>query len=573
MILSTHNISSLYLHKLILPIILIISILTTGCFHQKDTSASRAEGKYTPLDSALNVLNIELTKVNDYRLQKENRLNALKKDLRTDSGGLNFKVANELFDEYKAFQSDSAFRYAAVMSKIADETEVPALRAKANMAFVDYFISVGFFKEASEMLGKTDSRFLTTDEKCNFYNLHTRLYRALCSYVGGEQSPLWPTYNNLIRDYLDSILNIAPSDSYIYAYTKIDREQLDNKNDEKAIADRKALLNRYVISDHEKAINYSRIAYSHLDAGKRKEAEYYLALSSIADLHSNTTETTSASMLANLLHEEGHNDEANLYIQKALDDAIFFNTRLRKYEISGYMPKIDQARYNWINDQIWNLAIVIAIILGLLVLAVILFIQLKKRKHALEQTNAELDNKTKEISKSHRQLAEANSLLNQTVEQLRETTEIKDRYIMQSLYVNTAFVNQVEEKCKEVVKAVKEKKYDDLKFLPYKMGIKEERQRIYRSFDEAFLKLFPNFIGELNKLFDAENHIIITNGELPMDVRIFALLRLGIADPADVAAYLNLSTKTVYVYKTKMKSLSNVGNNEFEDRVKAIPKP
>ncbi|MDE6770011.1 MAG: hypothetical protein K2J78_09845, partial [Muribaculaceae bacterium] len=336
---------------------------------------------------------------------------------------------------------------------------------------------------------------------------------------------------------------------------------------------RKDILSRYAKSNHEKAIYYSRLAHSHLDAGKRKEAEYYLALSSIADLHSNTTETTSATMLANLLHEEGRNDEAYPYIQMALDDATFFNTRLRKYEISGYMPKIDQARYNWINGQIWKLAIVIGIILGLLILAVILFLQLKKRKRTLEQTNAELDNKTKEISKSHRQLAEANSLLNQTVEQLRETTEIKDRYIMQSLYVNTTFVNQVEEKCKEVVKAVKEKKYDDLKFLPYKMGIKEERQRIYRSFDEAFLKLFPNFIEELNKLFDAENHIIITDGELPMDVRIFALLRLGIADPADVAAYLNLSTKTVYVYKTKMKSRSNVGNNEFEDRVKAIPKP
>ncbi|MDE6336830.1 MAG: hypothetical protein K2L34_09680 [Muribaculaceae bacterium] len=561
---------SLILKYSILPFIILI---LTGCSEQTSDSEYASNLSLVPLDSALNVLNVEMTKADDYRRQKEIRLNALKKDLRTDSGQINFKIANELFEEYKAYQSDSAFRYATIMSRIAEDANAPSLRAKANVAFADYFISVGFFKEASEMLGRTDSRFLNTEEKCNFYNLHTRLYRALCSYVGGESSPLWSTYNNLNRDYLDSILHTAPTDSYIYAYTKIDREQLDNKNDEKAIADRKALLSRYAISDHERAINYSRLAYSHLDAGKRKEAEYYLALSSIDDLHSNTTETTSATILANLLHEEGRNDEAYPYIQMALDDATFFNTRLRKYEISGYMPKIDQARYNWINGQIWKLAIVIAIILGLLILAVILFLQLKKRKRVLEQTNAELDNKTKEISKSHQQLAEANSLLNQTVEQLRETTEIKDRYIMQSLYVNTAFVNQVEEKCKEVVKAVKEKKYDDLKFLPYKMGIKEERQRIYRSFDEAFLKLFPNFIEELNKLFDAENQIMITDGELPMDVRIFALLRLGIADPADVAAYLNLSTKTVYVYKTKMKSRSNVGNNEFEDRVKAIPKP
>lgn len=558
---------SLILKFSILPL---ITLILTGCSNPTTESANPS---HVPLDSALNVLNMEMTKVNDYRRQKETRLNALKKDLLTDSGHLNFKIANELFEEYKAYQSDSAFRYATIMNRFAEDADAPALRAKANVAFADYFISVGFFKEASEMLDRTESHFLDTEEKCNFYNLHTRLYRALCSYVGGESSPLWSTYNNLNRDYLDSILHTAPADSYIYAYTQIDREQLDNKNDEKAIADRKTLLNRYAISDHEKAINYSRLAHSHLDAGKRKEAEYYLALSSIADLHSNTTETTSASMLANMLHEDGRNDAAYSYIRMALDDATFFNTRLRKYEISGYMPKIDQARYNWISGQVWRLATVIAIILGLLILSVILFLQLKKRKRALEQTNVELDNKTKEISKSHQQLAEANSLLNQTVEQLRETTEIKDRYIMQSLYVNTTFINQVEEKCKEVVKAVKEKKYDDLKFLPYKMGIKEERQRIYRSFDEAFLKLFPNFIEELNKLFNEENRITITDGELPMDVRIFALLRLGIADPADVAAYLNLSTKTVYVYKTKMKSRSNVGNNEFEDRIKAIPKP
>lgn len=541
------------------------------CAEHADTDNSSSTS--LPLDSALNVLNVEMTKIDDYRRQKEERLNALKSDLRDSDSKINFKVANELFEEYKAYQSDSAYRYASIMNDIAEETQAPALQSKTNVAFADYFISVGFFKEAAEMLGKTDSQYLETEEKCYFYNLYTRLYRSLCSYVGGEVSPLWPEYNELNKNYLDSILNTASKDSYIYAYTKIDRNQFDNRDDIKAIEDREALLRRYAMSAHEKAINYSRLAFSNLDAGRRQDAEYYLALSAIADINSNTTETTAAAMLANMLHEEGRHDEAYSYIKMALDDATFFNTRLRKYEISGYMPAIDTARYNWINGQLWRLVIVIALILGLLLLSIILFLQLRKRKKALEKINTELDNKTKEIGTSHQQLAKANNLLNETITQLKETTEIKDQYIMQSLYVNTAFVNQVEEKCKEVVKAVKEKKYDDLKFLPYKMGIKEERQRIYRSFDEAFLKLFPNFIDELNKLFDADNQITIIDGELPMDVRIFGLLRLGISDPADVAAYLNLSTKTVYVYKTKMKSRSIVDNNDFEERIKAIPKP
>ncbi len=549
----------------------IILWMLACCSHHADADSSAVSN--LPLDSALNVLNSEMAKRDDYHRNKEERLRALKNDLRDFSSRPNFKVANELFDEYKAYQSDSAYKYASVMNQIATDASDPALQAKTNVAFADYFISVGFFKEAAEMLGKTDSRYLTTDEKCYFYNLYTRLYRSLCSYVGGPSSPLWPTYNQLNKDYLDSILATAPRDSYIYAYTKIDRDQFDQRDDVKAIDERLALLRRHTMPEHEKAINYSRLAFSNIDAGRRNDAEYYLALSAIADINSNTTETTAAAMLANMLHEDGRNDEAYSYIQMALEDANFFNTPLRKYEISGYMPKIDNARYNWVNGQMWRLVIVIALIFGLLVLSLVLFQQLKKRKRVLEQINAELDSKTKEISKSHQQLAEANSLLNDTISQLKETTEIKDQYIMQSLYVNTAFVNQVEEKCKEVVKAVKEKKYDDLKFLPYKMGIKEERQRIYRSFDEAFLKLFPNFIEELNKLFDADNQIIITDGELPMDVRIFGLLRLGISDPAEVASYLNLSTKTVYVYKTKMKSRSTVGNNDFEDRIMSIPKP
>lgn len=561
-------------HLLTLSTLLLLLTVTlaTGCSGRSTSSASSSVNANS-LDSALTVLASEIENVAAYKHKKEMRLQALRNELYEANGKPDFKIANELFDEYKTYQSDSAFKYASIMHRLAEENASPAMEAKANTAFADYFISVGFFKEAAEMLGRTHSQYLDMEDKCNFYNLNTRLYRALCSYVGGEGSPLWPIYNELNKNYLDSILLTAPEDSYIYAYSIIDREQLDHKDDEKAIRERESLLHRYDMSDHEKAINYSRLAFSYIDAGKREEAKYSLALSAIADVQSNTTETTSAAMLANMLHEDNHNDEAYTYIQKALEDATFFNTRLRKYEISGYMPKIDTARYNWINGQMWRLGIVIAIILLLLVLTIVLFFMLKKRKHVLEQINSELDKKTKEITKSHEELAETNKLLNKTVEQLRETTEIKDRYIMQSLYVNTAFVNQVEEKCKEVVKAVKDKKYDDIKFLPYRMGIKEERQRIYRTFDEAFLKLFPNFIEEINQLFDEENKITIEDGELPMDVRIFALLRLGISDPADVAAYLNLSTKTVYVYKTKMKSRSNVGNNEFEDRVKAIPKP
>lgn len=528
----------------------------------------------TRLDSILTVLDAELARAPEYRRQKEARLNALKAELRSPDGKLNFETAQELFGEYRAYQSDSALHYATLMRHAALQNDSRSQAALANAAFADYFITVGFFKEAAEMLAMTDSGDIPADRLEDFYNLSAKLYRSLCSYVGGRESMLWSYYNDLNRAYIDSILAVTPKNSYDYAFARIDRDQIDNPDENRAIDERLALLSRFALDDHEKAVNYSLLAHSLISAGRRDEAEYYTVLSAIHDIRSNTTETTAATMLAMMLHDDGRNEEAYKYIQKAQDDADFFNTRLRKYEISGYMPMIDRARVDWVSGQVWRLWAVVGVIFALLVLAVILFLMLRKKKNALELTNRELDDKSKEILESHEKLRMVNAQLGETYTKLQEATEIKDRYIMQSLYVNTAFVNHVEERCREVAKAVKEKKYDDLKFLPYQMGIKEERQRIFQNFDSAFLKLFPNFIDEYNRLFSDENKIVIEREtELPMEVRIFALLRLGISDPAEVAAYLNLSTKTIYVYKTKAKSRSLVSNNEFEERIKAIPKP
>lgn len=523
------------------------------------------------VDSVFRLFDRELTAEKDFRAEKEKHLEALRSDLaRTGS----FATAEELFDEYRAYQSDSAFLYAKKMLHISEKTGEKSHEALAKAAFADYFISVGLFKEASEMIAMINGNAIPAEKRPAFYSLAARLYQSLESYVGGPQSEIWPYYNHLRTLYLDSLLAVAPEGSYLRDFASIERRQIDGLSIDDEIAMRLGLLARHRLDDHEKAINHSLLGHAYLGEGKRDEAKYHFALSAIYDNRSNTTETTSATMLARMLHEEGDNERAFTYINKALSDATFFNTRLRKYEISGEMPAISAARFDWISGKVWRLWIVSGIIFVLLVTSLGLFRQLLKRSKALEQINRELDKKTAEITESHQRLEQTNELLGQTVSKLRETTEIKDQYIMQSLYVNTAFVNHVETKCREAAKAAKEGRIEPLKFLAYEMGIKEERQRIYRSFDSAFLKLFPNFIDEINALLPEEEKISAgPEGELPMDIRIFALLRLGISDPAEVARYLNLSTKTVYVYKTKLKSKATVDNQEFEARIMAIKKP
>ncbi len=125
-----------------------------------------------------------------------------------------------------------------------------------------------------------------------------------------------------------------------------------------------------------------------------------------------------------------------------------------------------------------------------------------------------------------------------------------------------------------MIRKIKAKQYAELLDLISGISIKGERQRMSSTFDSAFLKLFPNFLDEYNKLFEPSAAIKLgENGELSPEVRIFALIRLGIDDVNLISKYLNLSQNTVYVYKAKVKARTTIPKDEFEEYIKAIKQP
>lgn len=208
-----------------------------------------------------------------------------------------------------------------------------------------------------------------------------------------------------------------------------------------------------------------------------------------------------------------------------------------------------------------------SIVFILLLLSVVLFIRLRRSNQELKQVHGELLQSADNLSK-------INDDLNQINGKLKEVNEIKDRYIIQSLYVNPDFVNYVEKQSKAIITKIGVKQYDEAKALLHKLNIKDERKKIYSSFDQAFLKLFPNFIDEINKLFPPENQVSLEeNGSIPMEIRIFALMRLGIDNPQQIADYLNLSVNTVYVYKANVKAKSSCAKEGFDEAIMAIRKP
>ena len=523
----------------------------------------------------------ELDETIDNRQRFENetqlKISRLKEELaRTDSSGCRFDLYSALFEQYKNYQYDSAFVYAKLMEKSAFR-ENPCgeagkcgsgsiYKAKAQIALLYCFKSVGFFNEACDVIRTFDSENVPASLCAEFYFLCAETYQNMSSYVKGTEV-LSSKYDRERLAYYDRVLQYADAGSYYYGYAKLDKALLEHYSDSLAIDGRESFILMNDWDEHQKAVQYSILSEAYNTVGKFDEAVYYRALSAIMDIRSCTHETTSARVLAGHMYERNDIKRAYEYIQQAQYDAEFFNSRLRKTEINTILPVIESGRYNWMNNQRVLLYIILFSIIVLFVLTILLLLILRARNKDLKQIHSALEEKTELLEQSNKSLTDV-------ISKLREANEIKDQYIIQSLYGNTDFVNEVNEAVNEAARDITLKRADEARTKLYHIGIKNERARIAATFDTAFLKLFPNWLDEFNSLFPDNMKVRLSeDGTMPMDVRIFALMRLGFGNPAEVAKYLNLSIDTVYVYKSRIKARAIVDNDEFDERIMAIPKP
>lgn len=517
------------------------------------------------IDSVFSVLDTEMKNRHSYIAAKEKHLISLKNKLAIlPIGESRFDLCSILYGEYRNYQFDSVYVYANMMHDIAVENNDKSELAIAYMALLDCYTSVGFFKEAAEVDKLIRVEDIPRQVLPNYYILKARMFQNLESYVG-RNSKLGERYAHSREACYDSILSSAPVGSYEYDYAAVEKKLIWDYLPGEAIDGHIRLLETHQLSDHEKAINCSLLSNAYKGVAKPDSAIYYAALAVIYDIRSSTRENTAAKDLAILMQQRGDLARASRYIHLALDDAQTYNSRIRQIEVNSVLPSIENARYLWLHNTKTILTYAILSVGLLLFLLFIMYAKIRRRNRRLSESNEAIRSKTEELDKSNERLSELNL-------KLKEVNEIKDRYIIESIKANR-YVNEVAEMSKTAIHKLNGKKYDEVKDLLYDMGVKNEWQRLFSAFDKAFMKLFPNFVREYNKLFPKEYQVSIdSSGKLSTEIRIFALMRVGIDNPVDVAKYLNLSTNTIYVYKAKTKAKALVPKEEFDDYIMAIPK-
>jgi hypothetical protein len=514
------------------------------------------------VDSLLNELNIALTNKDAYVAKKQlaiAKLNAALNNAKTQSE--KYKAYDLLYEQYKSFSYDSAYTYAKKLQESALALNDPVLIASAKMKLAFTLLSSGMFKETLEQLNSINLKPLPAKDKVDYYFLKARSYFDLSDY---NRSPDYTAiYNPKGISCIDSALVMCKPGTFNYLELKGLKDlRTGNYTDGKEAYI--ALLNLPGLSPHDFAVNACCLSYIYSERGDQAKSLELLIKASISDIQSATKETVASYQLADYLYKKGDIKDAYVYIKQAMDDATFYGALHRQVKISSILPIIEAQWINQIEHQkklLYMYSFIITLlVLFVIVFAVIIFRQLKKLRIADDIIKA-----------ANISLQENNLALEQLNTNLSTANKIKNEYIGYYFNINSIYIEKLESFQKSIDKKLTSKRYEDAQAAVKSLKLENERHQLFHTFDNVFLRLFPDFISKFNALFNQGEEIVIPEGQLlSTEHRIFALIRMGIHDNDRIAKLLGYSVNTIYSYKNRIKNRSFIANDDFEHHIMQI---
>ena len=509
------------------------------------------------LDSLLRELNKAISNKEAQVQQKLNRIEVLKNQLHAIpeiTTEEQFDLYNKLFHEYKVFIYDSAFKYARKLQETSYKLADPAKIGYSKVKLCFILVSSGMYKETFDSLKTINIKALPDSSKLDCYWLKARAHFDLGMYDG---DPYYnQTYIKTGLNFLDSALQFCKPNTYQYFYIS-NYKDMTSGDIGKALAEVNYLLEKLPLTSHQRAINNHHLGSLYAVKGETDKALAAFIVASICDIKAAVKENAALNNVADLLYKKGDVKISYGFIEEAMKDALYYGAKQRKIEIGSILPIIAAEELRSVESQrrAWLIYSTALTVLGILVLVFLMIIvkQVKKLK-------------TAEVL-----ITNANHNLQEINHQLREADKIKEEYIGYYFNINSGYIDKIEDVLKAIDQKLMAKKFDDIRFIVNNINLKREREELFVSFDKVFLKLFPDFVTTFNSYFKEEDRIVLKDNQLlNTELRIFALIRMGISDTEKIARILDYSVNTIYTYKTKVKSKSTLPNEEFEKKIMEI---
>ena len=501
---------------------------------------------------------------------KEARLAQLK----AESGALTdpvgrYEAMKRLYEEYAAYQYDSAYACVTECLRLANEMGDKRLLNESRLNLAHILSTACLTDKAQLALNQIDTTSLSIDQLFRFYRTQTDLLIYQAEYMQGTRYA--DEYIGQLIELRRRISGIdAPRDNVNYQIT-VAEGLADSRQLEQAVEMLARLLERYRSGERMYSIIASTMSFHFSQMGDQDEQMRYLIKSAESDLEGCIRENTALRTIADRLFDEGDIDRAYRYMRVAVDDANFYGTRLRNIQASSIVPKIlsayqtKQERNH--RNMMWLLGI-ISVIALLLVGGVIAIYQLLKRYRRLNEQKKAINEQLRQVNV---QLGDTVERLHESNSLLQERERLKEEYIARFLALSSKFIDRGEEQRKALYRLFRDRKTEELaRELKSTHSGNENAQLFYENFDNAFLNIFPNFVDEVNKLLQEDGKIEVKQGKrLTTESRVLALIRIGITDNQSIANILRASLTTIYTYRSKLKARA-LSKDDFEAKVKAI---
>ena len=498
---------------------------------------------------------------------KEDKINSLKKLLikKDPSLGYVYEINDQLCNEYKKYKLDSAIHYALQNTRIAQELDSHYLTCVSAINLASIYSFAGKTLESEKILKNIDTQNLPEDLLPDYYETYARFYEHYATTSNQNR------YYFQVELYRDSLLYVLEPSTYRYkivmAYKYIQKREND-----KAEELLNSLLEMETVDSPEYALITSYLGIIYRRKGESELEKKYFIMSAIADVKNSIKENASFMQLARISYNKGDLAKAFRYTQVAIEDAVFSGVQFRTAEMAGFYSiinasyQVNEANTNNILKRYLALISMLSVFLILLVLYV--YKQLKKLSHIKEELS-QANIKLKELIL---ELNETNNLMNERNEQLSESNQIKEQYIAQFFHQCSSYIDKMENYRKTLYKLAINRHYEELiKKLKSTTVVENELEGLFAHFDVIFLGLYPNFVSDFNALLSRDEHLTLkSDGLLTRELRIYALLRLGITDGTQIASFLRCSLSTIYNYRTKMRNKAASNRNQFEDMVMKI---
>lgn len=540
-----------------------VLFLLCSCIGRQTSSSPELQELYSRLDT-------EISRSDIYEKEKEARISRLKKeyDLTGDSHRRTM-IIDSLIYEFAAYNADSTLYYISYNLRRPDLRNHPGEYTRNMIKRLDQYAHAGLFSDALTVINSIPRDSLTEDLLEEYYSACCATYQYLSEYTSEhETSKEYEVKRNIYTDSLKQVVKPGSFNHLVYVMS----EKARNGEPAEAIEGIKKHLEEYPSGTREFSILASTLSYICKSNGMDEEYKRYLVLSAISDVQAAVKENMSFREVATVMFEEGDVERANLYLKKSIADANFYSALMRNAQSSKMLPVIDDAYSSLQNGLTKRLRIMVAVTCLLLVILGITVFYILKQLRNIRRANEKARRANEELSNLSAKLKEMNSELEERNRELGEYNRTKEEYagLFMEFCSSAILTLQRYQQSLRVSAAQGGNRAALMKKLESSEISDQLLKNFYVKFDEAILNIYPSFIEKFNALLVPGEQVVLKSGELlNTELRLFALIRIGIDDSAKIAQFLRCSISTVYTYRSKMRKRA-VNPEDFEREVKNL---